>query len=214
MYETKLPHRLMLVDGCTGTAKTALLHQLAKQGAQILDLEGLAAHRGSLFGSVAHPQPAQKMFETRLASALGTLDPEKITFVEAESSKIGERMLPSALWALMGSAPRISITAPIEARSRFLCDAYSDLTQDTAAFSKLLDHLRPYHSAARITQWHAQVQSADWRVLAAGLITDHYDPRYAKSMARRDEAVLDVELGDLSDDTLAQVAARLHTRFT
>lgn len=214
LYKTPLPHRIAMVDGGTGTAKTALLHHLAAHGAQVLDLEGLAAHRGSLFGSVDTPQPAQKMFESRIANALTTLDPEKVTFVEAESSKIGARMLPSSLWALMSTAPRIRITAPLEARSRFLCEAYADLTQDAARFSGLLDRLRPYHSAAQIAEWQTQANAREWQPLAAGLITAHYDPRYAKSVARRDVALHEVALPDLSAGTLARTAAQLHKKFS
>ena len=69
LYDTPMPYRLMLIEGGTGTAKTRLLHHLAKTGAQVLDLEGLAQHRGSLFGAVDGGQPHQKMFETRLAQA-------------------------------------------------------------------------------------------------------------------------------------------------
>ena len=214
LYEMPMPHRLVLVDGGTGTAKTALLHHLAAQGAQILDLEGLAAHRGSLFGSVSEPQPAQKMFETRIALALSTLDPDKVTFVEAESSKIGERMLPSSLWALMGNAPRIRITAPLDARSRFLCEAYDDLTQDGSTFSSILDRLRPYHSGSQIDEWQMDVRTKDWQTLAAGLITKHYDPRYAKSVARNDVTVHDISLSDLSNATLARTAEVLRVQFT
>jgi tRNA 2-selenouridine synthase len=214
LYETPLPHRLMLIGGGTGTAKTALLHQLAAQGAQILDFEGIAAHRGSLFGRISTAQPTQKMFETRIASELNTLDPNKITFVEAESSKIGDRMIPPSLWALMTDAPRIHITAPLEARSSFLCRAYADLTQDKAALRDLLDKLRPYHAGERIAQWHAQAQSDDWQTLAAGLIADHYDPRYAKSAALRDDAVHRIEVSDLNDSTLARTAEALHAQFS
>lgn len=214
LYDTPLTHRLVMVDGGTGTAKTALLHHLAAQGAQILDLEGLAAHRGSLFGSVSTPQPAQKMFETRIAAALSQLDPEKITFVEAESSKIGERIIAPSLWALMGRAPRIQISAPVLARSRFLCRAYGDLIRDKATLGDVLDKLRPYHSGERIARWHAQVQSGDWLSLAGELIEKHYDPRYAKSAAAREDIVHRVELSDLDDNTLVQTAERLRAQFS
>ncbi len=214
LYETSLPHRLMLIDGGTGTAKTALLHQLATQGAQVLDLEGIAAHRGSLFGTISTAQPAQKMFETRIAAELSTLDPDKVTFVEAESSKIGERLLPPSLWTLMTGVPRIHITAPLNARSRFLCRAYADLMQDKAALGDLLDKLRPYHARERIDQWHAQAQADDWQALAGGLIADHYDPRYAKSAALRDVVVHRIDLSDLDDSTIARTAERLHAEFS
>ncbi|SHL80176.1 tRNA 2-selenouridine synthase [Roseovarius marisflavi] len=214
LYTTALPHRLMLIDGGTGTAKTALLHQLAAQGAQSLDLEGLAAHRGSLFGGVSTPQPSQKAFETRIAEELTTLDPDKITFVEAESSKIGDRIIPPSLWALMTEATRIHITAPLHARSNFLCRAYADLTQDKAALSDLLDKLRPYHARARIEQWQTQAQTDDWQSLAAGLIADHYDPRYAKSADLRDTPVHRIEVSDLDDNTLARTARALNAKFS
>jgi tRNA 2-selenouridine synthase len=214
LYVTPLPHRLMLIGGGTGTAKTALLHQLATQGAQILDLEGIACHRGSLFGGINMEQPAQKMFETRIAAELAKLDPTKITFVEAESSKIGNRVIPPSLWALMFDAPRIHITAPLMARSAFLCRAYADLTQDSEALSELLDKLRPYHSGAQLSQWHAMVQSADWQTLAEGLIAVHYDPRYAKSEAHKGDAIHKIDLTDLDDGTLAKTAENLHTLFS
>ena len=214
LYVTPLPHRLMLIGGGTGTAKTALLHQLATQGAQILDLEGIACHRGSLFGGINMEQPAQKMFETRIAAELAKRDPTKITFVEAESSKIGNRVIPPSLWALMVDAPRIHITAPLMARSAFLCRAYADLTQDSEALSELLDKLRPYHSGAQLSQWHAKVQSADWQTLAEGLIAVHYDPRYAKSEAHKGDAIHKIDLTDLDDGTLAKTAENLHTLFS
>lgn len=214
LYEQPINHRLMLIEGGTGTAKTALLHHLALQGAQMLDLEGLAAHRGSLFGGIGQVQPAQKMFESRIAAALGALDPDKITFVEAESSKIGARMIPPSLWAKMSGAERLLITAPLEARSHFLCRAYDDLTQDAAHLSHLIDQLRPYHAASRIDEWHAQAQASDWRALAAGLIADHYDPRYSKSAVLVDSTIQRIDLSDLDDATLAQTAEDLHRQFT
>jgi tRNA 2-selenouridine synthase len=209
-----LPYRLMLIGGGTGTAKTALLHQLASQGAQILDLEGIACHRGSLFGGINTTQPAQKMFETRIAAKLATLDPMKITFVEAESSKIGERIIPPSLWALMVDAKRIHVTAPLTARSAFLCRAYADLTQDKAALGDMLERLRPYHSGTQIARWHAQARTGDWQTLAAGLISDHYDPRYAKSAAHKDDVVHRIEVTDLDDSTLERTAESLHAQFS
>ena len=77
LHDDPLPWRIILIDGNTGTAKTRLLGELAAQGAQVLDLEHLAQHKGSLFGGLNGPQPAQKMFESRLASALIPLDPAR-----------------------------------------------------------------------------------------------------------------------------------------
>lgn len=213
LYETPIAHRIVLIEGGTGTAKTALLHHLADAGAQMLDLEGLANHRGSLFGSTRSDQPAQKMFETRIAAALLALDPAKTTFVEAESSKIGERMIPPSLWSQMTAADRIQLRAPLQARSAFLCRAYADLTQDATYLAELIDQLRPYHAADQIADWQAQATSGNWQTLAEGLIATHYDPRYAKSAARKQPAAETLDLPDLEDSTLARTATNLAAKF-
>ncbi|MEL6685966.1 MAG: tRNA 2-selenouridine(34) synthase MnmH, partial [Pseudomonadota bacterium] len=98
LYDAPLPHRLILLDGYTGTAKTAILPRLAARGVQVIDLEALAAHRGSLLGGMPGGQPPQKAFETSLAVALSRLDPARPVIVEAESSKIGRRIIPGAVW--------------------------------------------------------------------------------------------------------------------
>lgn len=209
LYEDTLPHRIQLIDGGTGTAKTRLLDHLREAGGQVLDLESLANHRGSLFGGTAQPQPSQKMFESRLAEGLCALDPARITWVEAESSKIGERLVPPALWAAMQSAPRLRLQAPVAARARFLTRAYSDLTTDAARLREQVDQLRPYHATEVVERWHQQAKDGAWEALASGLITAHYDPRYAKSAARSDVPVTALSLNDLEDETLAATARRL-----
>mgnify|MGYP005988176073 CR=1 FL=1 len=214
LYDTPLPHRLMLIEGGTGTAKTALLHHLSQCGAQVLDLEAMAEHRGSLFGAISTPQPAQRMFESRVARALTPLDPNRLTFVEAESSKIGQRIIPPSLWTRMGDAPRITINAPLSARADFLCRAYADLTRNAAQLGNLIDLLRPYHPAGRIAKWQAQAQAADWHDLAAGLIGEHYDPRYTKSAAASASPIAQIEMPDLDEKTLIETAKDLIARFT
>eukprot|EP00903_Cladosiphon_okamuranus_P016431 g15152.t1 len=97
LHDDLLPWSPVLIDGNTGTAKTRLLHHLAAQGAQVVDLEALAEHRGSLFGGLSGPQPAQKMFESRLAGALAGLDPARPVYLEAESNKIGDILIPGSL---------------------------------------------------------------------------------------------------------------------
>ena len=91
---------------------------------QTLDLEGLAGHRGSLFGSTGRPQPSQKLFESRLFEAIEGLDPARPVVVEAESSRIGRLTLPPAIWRAMGAAPRITLEAPVPERARYLVETY------------------------------------------------------------------------------------------
>ena len=213
LYDAPLPHRLRLISGGTGTAKTALLQCLRGHGAQVVDLEGLANHRGSLFGAYDGPQPAQKMFESHIAAALAPLDPMQITWIEAESSKIGTRVLPPSLWTAMSAAPRVEITAPIGARAAFLCATYADITDNPAGLDAQLAHLQPFHSAATLKAWRALAASRNWQVLAEALIREHYDPSYLKSTTRSEASTQHITLPDLTEATLHATAQRLITEF-
>ena len=186
LYEGALPHRLVVLDGNTGTAKTDILRAVARRGGQALDLEGLAAHRGSVLGAVAGGQPSQKAFETRLATAVAALDPARPVLVEAESSRIGERMVPPALWKAMRAAPRIAVAAEPEVRAAYLTRAYADLVCDPGELRARLETLAPIQGQARVEAWCAMAAADDHQALAAALIEEHYDPRYARGAMRRD----------------------------
>ncbi|GAA6199235.1 tRNA 2-selenouridine(34) synthase MnmH [Aquicoccus sp. SU-CL01552] len=181
LYEGQVPHPLVLLDGYTGTAKTALLQILDRRGVQVLDLEGLAAHRGSLLGEMAEPQPSQKAFETALAIELDRLDPSRPVLVEAESSKVGERMVPPALWAAMKAAPRIEVEAPLEARAAYLVRAYDDILSDSERLYAKLDALRTHRGHAVVDGWFERIAAGDKPGLTRALMVQHYDPAYAKS---------------------------------
>ncbi|MEN8893530.1 tRNA 2-selenouridine(34) synthase MnmH [Planktotalea arctica] len=190
LYEAPLEHRFVLLDGNTGSGKTAILHQLAAQGVQMLDLEGLANHRGSLLGAMRDEQPSQKMFETRLAQALSMLDPGRPVVAEAESSKIGERLIPASVWKAMRAAPRIDIAATLEARAAFLTRDYADVLDDPARMAARLDKLRALCGHERVDQWLMFLQGGHYEKLAAELMQHHYDRGYARSRAARDSNVI------------------------
>ena len=209
LHEDPLPLRPVLIDGNTGTGKTQLLAQLAAEGAQVLDLEGLAGHRGSLFGGLAGPQPAQKMFESRVAGVLTGLDPARPVYLEAESNKIGDLLIPGSLWKAMLAAPRIALAAPLTARTTHLIETYEELTADAEALHAIIDKLRPYHSADRIADWQMQAAARDFQTLCSGLMQAHYDPRYAKSAGRKAQAVAHYLLPDLGMATLRDTARRI-----
>jgi len=210
LYDDPLPHRLVALDGYTGTAKTALLHVLMARGVQVLDLEGLAGHRGSLLGGMDDPQPGQKAFETRLAFALDALDPDRPVLVEAESSKIGARIIPPSLWSAMRNSPRIEVTAPVEERSAFLVRTYSDIMSDAENLCRKLDPLRKYRGHGVVDGWFELIGAGDKAGLALALMQQHYDPAYDKSRNAHAVRVLEtIEAKTLDEAGLAQVAARI-----
>jgi len=183
VYDDPLPHRLILIDGYTGTAKSDILRLLPGLGVQMLDLEGLAHHRGSLLGGFSDDQPSQKAFETAVACALVGLDPARPVVVEAESSKIGKLIVPPSVWAAMCAAPRIEITAPLEARAEYLTRAYADVIAEPAALRQKLQPIRQHRGHETVERWEALLAEGKMTELAAALISDHYDPAYAKSRA-------------------------------
>ena len=191
LYDGAPLKRVVLLDGHTGSGKTEVLQRLAARGVQTLDLEGLAEHRGSLLGALpGRPQPSQKMFESRLLAAIDALDPERPVVIEAESSKVGERMLPPAVWSAMVAAPRIVLEAPAPERARFLAGAYAELGDDPEALIGLLSRLPDRPGRNRLAAWTALAHGGALEELAAGLIEAHYDPAYRRSSRQHERSVL------------------------
>jgi len=202
-----VPAPVVVLDGNTGSAKTEILKRLAARGHQIIDLEGLANHRGSLFGAMPGGQPSQKRFEGRLALALETLDPTRPVLVEAESSRIGDVNLPRALWQAMIAAPRIRLAVPVEARAAFTAAGYAEIRADPARLAAIVDNLRPLHPAERIEDWLRLIDEQNWPTLAQGLMRHHYDPRYESHRKRHDDGRgRVVPLPDLTDLDAAAAA--------
>lgn len=214
LYDRDVPARVILLDGNTGTAKTEVLRRLGARGMQVIDLEGLANHRGSALGGFG-AQPSQKAFESALAVAMERLDPLRPVLVEAESSRIGRLNLPPRLFAAMRDAPRIEITAPLGARARYLIRAYPEAAADPEAFAARLERLVALRGRAQIEQWQKAVRAGALEDVAASLIETHYDPRYAKVRARvggqiaataRAETLDDAGIGALVDEVAGIVS--------
>ena len=213
LYDDPFPFRLVVLDGNTGSAKTEVLNLLPARGVQVLDLEGAANHRGSLFGRVGE-QPSQKAFEGRLALALARLDPSKPVVVEAESAKVGECRLPPRLWRAMVAAPRVALEAPRRKRAEYLLRAYADLVADVSRLDQVVASLSLAHPREVIAEWRAMVAQGRFVDLAEGLMARHYDPRYGKHRARMAVPFTEVAVTGLDDpgaiaDRVAQVVAGL-----
>ncbi len=208
VYDTPVTAPVVVLDGNTGTAKTEILNLLPGLGMQVIDLEGLARHRGSLFGAMGG-QPSQKAFEAALALALARLDPGRPVVVEAESSKIGDCRLPPELWKAMVAAPRVAIAAPRAARAGYLARAYSDLTADPARLGATVSLLQPSHPREVIEAWQTLAAAGEHAALADSLMEQHYDPRYGKHRARMAAPLAEITAESLAQADLPGLAARV-----
>ena len=210
LYDDPWPSRVILLDGNTGVAKTEVLRRLGELGHQVLDLEGLARHRGSLFGGTGAPQPSQKGFETGITRTLPNLDARRPLIVEAESSKIGERMVPPALWKAMQTALRLQIDASLAERARYLVRAYGREMEDLREGEAKLGLLVPFHGHARVDAWRAMLAAGELESLASELMSMHYDPRYTKSRAASGASTPKrFETASLDTDALDGLAQRI-----
>ena len=178
-------HDFRVVCGATGSGKSRLLEALAAEGAQVLDLERLAAHRGSVLGELPDaPQPSQKSFETAIWTALSGYDARRTVFVESESRKVGNLRVPEALIARMRSSPCVRLETPRDLRVALLMREYTHFVRDPAGLGTKLELLRDLHGAERIAQWKAQLARGEVEPLVADLLESHYDPAYRKSLGR------------------------------
>jgi tRNA 2-selenouridine synthase len=175
-----------VIAGRTGSGKTRLLQALADQGAQVLDLEGLARHRGSVLGGLEHePQPTQKAFDTAVWHALQRFDAARPVFVESESRKIGALAVPDALLERMRQESRVvMVEMPDDARVQLLLEEYGFYERQRERFCGHLDTLVELRGKERVAQWKALAHAGRWAEVFAALMREHYDPLYLRSMQR------------------------------
>lgn len=177
--------RFRVVCGPTGSGKSLLLRALSSSGAQVLDLETLACHRGSLLGEIpGDPQPSQKKFESGLWDGLRRFDPSRPVYVESESQRIGALRVPPPLLAAMQAAECVALEVTPDQRVRYLLEAYRHLLDDAAWLKRTLRRLAPLHSTRTVDRWTAQIDAGEWELLVTDLLATHYDPAYLRSLAR------------------------------
>jgi len=212
---TELPAGLQfrVVCGTTGSGKSRLLQTLAAQAAQVLDLEQLASHRGSVLGHLPlEPQPTQKAFESSLWEALRKFDPQRVIFVESESKKVGNLRVPELLMERMRASDCVALHLTQSARVDLLMEDYVHFVDSPATLNRQLDCLVQVHGKETIARWQAMATSGAMAPLVDELLVRHYDPAYLRSIERnfaRFGTAEKLELEGISDTAFARAAELL-----
>jgi tRNA 2-selenouridine synthase len=174
-----------VVCGPTGAGKTRLLHALAAEGAQVLDLEGLAHHRSSVLGLIpGEPQPSQKQFDTRVWQALRGFDASRPVYVESESRKVGNVAVPEALITAMRASDCLRLEPGEDARVQLLLEDYAFFVRDPQLFCERLEALVQLRGRAVVERWQALARGGAMEAVVRELLVEHYDPGYAASIQR------------------------------
>ena len=206
-------YRYRIICGPTGSAKSSLLQALARAGAQVLDLEEIACHRGSVLGNLPEtPQPAQKLFDSLVWDRLRQFDPEREVFVEAESRKIGQLQVSDALLACMRASPCVKIEAPRDERVAFLLQEYEHFLGDPEDLRAKLAWLTGLHSKDTVARWTQHIERGQWKELVADLLENHYDPAYRRATLKNFEHLATAQVlrpARLDAATLERLAAQL-----
>ena len=202
---------IIILRGRTGTAKTHILRRAAELGAQIIDLEGLASHRGSLLGPEPdRPQPSQRQFESDLTVELSKLDSSRPVFIEAESNKVGQIHIPAVLWAAMREKPTVTITADVGSRAAFLQHDYAHIIADPVRLDPLLQWGAGRLGHKIIDEWRSHIAAGNWGDFVESVLIDHYDPAYDRSSKSRDHHhLLEISGGALDPSAIEAAAAQL-----
>ncbi|MBU3575573.1 tRNA 2-selenouridine(34) synthase MnmH [Polynucleobacter sp. UK-Mo-2m-Kol15] len=206
-----------VIAGMTGSGKTRILQEIGSLGAQILDLESLAIHRGSVLGNEPNiEQPSQKSFETNLWNVFNSLDPSKIVFVESESKKVGGVHIPDSLMERIREGECIELRSSTNTRVSWLLREYKHFLSNPESFKDKLSLLTSRYGKEQIAKWHTAIDAGDFENLVEELLVMHYDPSYQSSIIRNFPNYREdhfVQLEDDSDEAFARTAKDLITKL-
>ncbi|MBD2461705.1 tRNA 2-selenouridine(34) synthase MnmH [Oscillatoria sp. FACHB-1407] len=198
---TYVPRPILILGGMTGTGKTAILSALADMGEQVLDLEAIAHHRGSSFGSLGMPlQPTNEQFENTVATQWVAFDPQRPVWIEAESKRIGICRIPESLFQQMHRAPVIEVVRSRQERLSLLVDVYGsadveELVAATERIRKRLGGLR--------TQQAIELLRQQQLTEAFDIILEYYDKTYTYDLQQRSTPIYPLNLSGLSPSVSA-----------
>ena len=199
-----------VICGRTGSGKSRLLEAMAEQGMQVLDLEKLAAHKGSVLGNLPdQPQPSQKMLDSLIWGQLSQFDTARPVFVEAESKKIGVLRVPAPLIQAMWRGRCFEVITPQPLRVELLHKEYAHLIADHQLLFFKLDCLAALHSKEQIENWKNLALAGRWHEFVASMLDHHYDPAYDRSMFKNYMNVgvaLPIPINDISAQGFSEQA--------
>ena len=183
--------KITLISGKTGSAKTKILKSIENEGGQILDLEGLANHKGSLLGKIPDLiQPSQKFFESLIFNKIQNLNLKDKIYIEAESSKIGNIHIPKSIWKKMIKSPRIEISANVELRAKFLVTDYDYMCNNPTLINPIIKGLKNRLSKKLFDEWTNLIDRKKWFDLTKSFLENHYDPSYSSNTIKNDRKVI------------------------
>ena len=200
-FNQALSQRAVVVHGLTGVGKTLLLRKLAENGLPVLDLEGLAVHRGSVFGKVGLPQsPTQKGFESLIFNALKESEPAGIFLVECESKRLGRLLVPTAVMESMKKGYKILLYSPLEVRVRRSLDEYTIGFDEEENINQLLEAtklLEKYLGRKKVELLQKLIADGLMDKAVELLLVQYYDPLYRYSDGPSSEYDLSVDTTDI-----------------
>ncbi len=177
---------VFVLRGLTGTGKTRVLQELAEMDYPVVDLEGLANHRGSAFGALGlQPQPSQKQFEALLWARLDELKDSPYLVTEGESLHIGRVMVPKRFHLAMQTQTSVWITAALDVRTRIILEDYPALDQLKEQFQKPINALKERLGRKVISEFLALLEAGQWEQLVRELMVRYYDPLYMHTLPER-----------------------------
>ena len=203
--------KITLISGKTGSAKTKILKSIENEGGQILDLEGLANHKGSLLGKIPDLiQPSQKFFESLIFNKIQKLNLKDKIYIEAESSKIGNIHIPKSIWKKMIKSPRIEISANVELRAKFLVSDYDYMCNNPTLINPIIKGLKNRLSKKLFDEWTNLIDRKKWFDLTKSFLENHYDPSYSSNTIKNDRKVIKkITATSLNNSDIKDIAKRI-----
>ncbi|WAR22973.1 SELU-like protein [Mya arenaria] len=202
-----------VISGLTGSGKTRLLHTLAKQGQQIIDLEGLAQHKGSILGLWhGHTQPTQKYFESLLCADLERLSADRCVWLESESVRIGNVYVPDGLFKKLKEAPRFCVNLPLEERVKHIIHDYPNWIENKEALKATISKLVKVRGHEFVNSLLEVIENEDWELFVRRILVEHYDPTYTLSQKKNNSSPgtdKQMNMSNVNEETLDRAAEQL-----